>query len=224
MAEIKEVFEDIKGTVGDKWYFVLIAVVGFFFIYNLKGNSSSSSTETLTPVTTVSSYPDSVTNANVIISTLQDSIEYSEGVITEKIEALDNNINTNFEATNDYISKGLESVVSIDDKISGLTEKVETVGNIAGATYYETMLHQGRDGYIPYDPERALAVLQNMGFDTSTEKGTNADGTLNNKAGSEGGGWTTFTNEEGISSSDLVSSIRGFINSVISTVRGSIYG
>ena len=192
MPEIKEVFEDIKETVGGKWYIALILVVGVFFIYNLK-NSSSQSADTVTPVTTVSSYPDTVTNANVIIDTIQDSIEYSEGVITEKIEALDDNIKVNFEATNDYISKGLKSAVSIDDKISGLTDKVETVGNISAATYYETMLQQGRDGYLNYDPERALSTLENMGFDTSKEKGTDSRGRLSNTAGSEGGGYTTFT-------------------------------
>lgn len=193
MAEIKEVFEDIKDTVGDKWYFIFIIAVGFFFIYNLKGNKSSDTTESLTPVTSVSSFPDSVTNANVIIDTIQNSIDYSEGVIVEKIEALDDNVNINFEATNDYINKGLESVVKIDDKVSGLTDKVETVGNISAATYYEQMLHQGRDGHLSYDPERALAVLQNMGFNTADEKGTSSKGKLTDTAGSEGGGWTTFT-------------------------------
>lgn len=182
MAEIKEVFEDIRDTVGDKWYLILLVAVGFFFIYNLKGNSSSDSTETLTHVTTVSSYPDTVTNANVIIDSFQNSIE-----------ALEDNINTQFEATHNYINEGLSSVVSIDDKISGLTEKVETVGNISATTYYESMLHQGRDGHISYDPERALAVLQNMGFNTTEEKATTTQGKVTDTAGSEGGGWTTFT-------------------------------
>lgn len=193
MAEITEVFEDIKSKLGDKWFYILLVGVGFLFIYNLKGSGSNETTETLTPVTTVSSYPDSVTNANVIIDTLQNSIDYSEGIITEKIEALENDMSVNFEATNDYINKGLESVVSIDDKVSGLSDKVDTVGNISAATYYETMLHQGRDGYLPYSPEQALAVLQNMGFNTSDEKGTSSNGQLNETAGSQGGGWTTFT-------------------------------
>lgn len=192
MAEIIEVFEDIKSKVGDKWFYIILVAVGFLFIYNLKGSKTETG-ETLTPVTTVSSYPDAVTNANVIIDTLQNSIDYSEGVIVEKIEALDDNVSVNFEATNDYINKGIESVVGIDDKVSGLTEKVETVGNISATTYYETMLHQGRDGYITYSPEQALAVLKNTGFNTDNEKATLSNGQLNETAGSQGGGWTTFT-------------------------------
>ena len=192
MAEITEVFEDIKSKVGDKWFYILLVAVGFIFIYTLKGSKSDTG-ETLTPVTTVSSYPDAVTNANVIIDSIQNSIDYSEGVIVEKIEALDDNMNVNFEATNDYINKGLESAVNIDDKVSGLSDKVDTVANISSATYYENMLHQARDGYVEYDPKRTLAVLQNMGFNTSDEKATKTDGTLTDTAGSDGGGWTTFT-------------------------------
>ena len=134
-----------------------------------------------------------MTNANVIIDTLQNSIDYSEGVIVEKIEALDDNVSVNFEATNDYINKGIESVVGIDDKVSGLSDKVDTVANISAATYYETMLHQGRDGYLTYSPEHALAVLKNTGFNTDNEKATLSNGNLNELAGSQGGGWTTFT-------------------------------
>ena len=190
MAEITEVFEDIKDKVGDKGFIALIlCAVTFVIYYFYKGSNDTTSNDVAT-VTTVASYPDTVTNANVIIDTLQDSIDYSEGVILEEIK-------TQFEATNNYINKGLESAVNIDDKISGLKDNVETIGNISAVTYYETMLHQGRDGYLEYSPEKALAVLENSGFDTSKENGTNSQGNLTNTAGSKGGGWTTFTPSEG---------------------------
>lgn len=192
MPEIKEVFEDIKDKVGDKGFLILIGVAVIFGLIMFLKSSDNSSSEKVTTVTSVSSYPDSVTNANVIIDSIQNSIDYSEGIITEKIEALDDKIDTQFTATNNYISEGLQSAVDLNDKVTGLSDKVDVIGNITAETYYETMLHQGRDGYIDYDPQRALSVLENSGFNTSTENGTDKNGNLTDRAGSVDGGYTTF--------------------------------
>ena len=103
MPEIMEVFDDIKKGVGDKGFYLLIGAGVLFGLYNLsKGSSSSESMANVVPVTGMYSYPDAVTNADVIISTLQDSIEYSEIQVKDHIDE-------KFEATNDYINKGLES-------------------------------------------------------------------------------------------------------------------
>jgi len=101
MDKIEAFFEEVKDKVGDKGFIVLIGVTVIFFLYNLVKGSGSSDDD-LTPVTMVSSYPDAVTNANVIIDTLQSSIEYSEGIILD-------HITDTSEATNDYINQGLES-------------------------------------------------------------------------------------------------------------------
>ena len=74
MAEIKEVFNDIKDTVGDKGFLILIAAAAAVFIYNLTKQESPSD-EALTTVTHVASYPDAVTNANVIIDKRQSNTE-----------------------------------------------------------------------------------------------------------------------------------------------------
>lgn len=112
MEEIKEVFDGIREKIGDKGFFIFIGVALLFGLYNLLKGSNVSENE-LTPVKGVYSYPDVVTNANVVIDTLQDSIEYSENRITDKIdktyEDLGIQIGTNFETTNDYINKGFAS-------------------------------------------------------------------------------------------------------------------
>lgn len=113
MGEIQEVFDDIKSTIGDKGFLILMGCAVAFGLYNLlKGSEGSSGSEVVT-VQSVASYPDSVTNADVIISTLQDSIEYSEYEIKEEIQGLGTELNEyleqNFEATNDFINTGFES-------------------------------------------------------------------------------------------------------------------
>ena len=100
MAEIMEVFDDIKEKVGNKGFYILIGVAGLFGLYNLVKGSRSS--DNLVPVTTVSSYPDAVTNADTIIDTIQESIDYSKNEIIESM-------NQGFEATNNYIDEGLAS-------------------------------------------------------------------------------------------------------------------
>lgn len=134
MSEISEVFEDVKKATGDKGFLILGAVVVGVFAINLLKNDSTSDTSTLVPASGYSGYPTVETNANVIIDSLQKSIDYSQGeiedsikdsqtaitdTITDGLGELGNNMNTatddmkkyldsNFTATNDYINKGLE--------------------------------------------------------------------------------------------------------------------
>lgn len=111
MAEIQEVFEDIKDTLGDKGFFILIIGAVAFGLYNL--NKSPNSGESMTTVKALASYPDTVTNANVIIDTLQNSIDYATIENQESIQALGDDItqylSDNFTATNDYINTGFAS-------------------------------------------------------------------------------------------------------------------
>ena len=73
MGTIEEVMEDVKDVVGKKGLLVLGVGVVLIFIYNLSKGSKESETVNVTALT---SYPDAVTNANVIIDTLQQSIDY----------------------------------------------------------------------------------------------------------------------------------------------------
>lgn len=116
MAEIMEVLEDMKKGLGDKGFYLLIGGAVLFGLYNLtKGQQSPVST-----VTVSATYPDIDTNADVVIDTIQDSIEYSEGIILDALENQDSVIQdmgddikkelaNNFTATNNYINKGFES-------------------------------------------------------------------------------------------------------------------
>lgn len=123
MGEIQEVFDDIKGAIGDKGFYILIVVAIVFGLYNLvKGSGSSENMGEVVPVTSVSSYPDAVTNANVIIDTIQNSIDYSEGVIVEEIQGLEETVNNNSEITNNYINEGFEAQKENIDKMSNSNE------------------------------------------------------------------------------------------------------
>ncbi len=124
MAEIIEVFEDIKEKVGDKTFYILGAGALLFGLYNLSKGSGGDSSDNLVPVTNVASYPDAVTNADVIIGTLQDSIDYSEGVILEKIEEGNIAIDEKLEANKQLFDTAFEN---IQGSLTDLDKNVTTI-------------------------------------------------------------------------------------------------
>lgn len=110
MGSIEEVFEDIKDSIGDKGFLFLLGGVALLFIFQLlkSGNSSNSDTS---QVVLTASYPDAVTNANVIIDTLQNSIDYSELEMKE------------------YLSqKSTETHSKLDDMSSSMNEGLGELG------------------------------------------------------------------------------------------------
>lgn len=120
--EFKEIIDDVKDSLGDKGFlFLIIGIVVVFLVVLTKQSNEGQDTETM--VVGLTSYPDAVTNANVIIDTLQDSLQYSEDNIITEIkdgnEGILESINVNFEATNDYINKGIESQLDLTNKVSG---------------------------------------------------------------------------------------------------------
>lgn len=144
MAEIVEVFDDIKRGIGDKGFYILMGAAAIFGVYNLaKGNREDSADLASTRiVTSVASYPDAVTNANVIIDTLQNSIDYSEGQIIDAIQGGDDDLkdylSQNFEQTNNYINDGLESQKNLleenfDDLRGSLDESADRQTDLTGA-------------------------------------------------------------------------------------------
>lgn len=119
MASIKEVVEDIKDSVGDNGFMWIIVGVGALFVISLLKDSGSGTT--YTAPTSYASYPDAVTNANVIIDTLQNNIEYSEQNIKEYIDdgltETNANINSQFEYLNDYMNEGFAKQEELSNKI-----------------------------------------------------------------------------------------------------------
>lgn len=110
--EIEEVLQDVKKATGDKGFFILGAVVVGIFIYNLTKKDTSATDSELVPATGYVGYPSVENNANVILDSMEKSIDYAQGEIQGSIkdsqEEMKSYLNENFSATNDYINKGLE--------------------------------------------------------------------------------------------------------------------
>lgn len=120
--QITEVFDSAKSAVGKKGIFALLIGALLLFLYNLTKQSGG------TQVIGVSGgYADADRNADVIISTLQKDLEYSQNEITDYIDGateglkdtltqlggsfdnLSDRIDSNFKETNSLITDGLES-------------------------------------------------------------------------------------------------------------------
>ena len=129
LEEVESTFEDIKGALGDKGFLIFIGVAVAFGLYNLTKGSGSENN--LVPVTSVSSYPDAVTNADVIIDSVQNSIDYSENNIMDAITNLG-------EATNDYINSGLDSANKTQQESTN-----EIIGSINNST--DTIINNNND-------------------------------------------------------------------------------
>ena len=114
--EIKEVISDVKKTLGNKGFLILAGCLLLFGIYNYVRQSKEEQFEAVQLETPVgyTSYPDAVTNANVIISTLQDSLDYDQIEDMERFDSLEEMLSDNFTATNDYINEGFDSMKELD--------------------------------------------------------------------------------------------------------------
>lgn len=141
--EFDEIISDVKQALGDKGFIVLVIGIITIFLIVLSKQSSEGQDES-TMVVGLTSYPDAVTNANVIIDTLQDNIQYTEDNILDAIdnqgdaigsgfESVNENISVNFEATNDFINKGFESQADLIDKVgSDIIGDISSVNNTLG--------------------------------------------------------------------------------------------
>lgn len=109
--EIKEVGNEItKKFKGGKGIAIVAVVFVGLFIISYISQSRNDSTEETGKITGVyASYPDSITNANVIISTLEDSIDYAKMDILDAMGDTDDLITENFQYTNELIGDGFAS-------------------------------------------------------------------------------------------------------------------
>ena len=143
--EIIETFEDtiddMKKAIGDKGFLIIGIGVVVLFVVVLISQSNKGNGENVTVVSGVASYPDVVTNADVVISTLQNSIDYAQNEIQESIETARNEnaelfkdmnefISDKSQATNDYINEGFEKQKEIMDKhAETINENIASVDN-----------------------------------------------------------------------------------------------
>ena len=117
MGEITEVFEDLKDGIGDKGFYLLLAGAGALFIYNLFKNDTSETV--IVGASGYSAYPDVEKNADVVISTLQNSIDYSETMVKE-------NSNENRQIITDKLD---DMTVGFNDYLGELGGRIEDSSN-----------------------------------------------------------------------------------------------
>ena len=128
IEEVKDFASDVKKSVGNKGFMIIIIGCLAFFVYNLLKDNDSESVYT---ANAYASYPDVDSNADVVIDTLGNEIRNSTNEITGSIESAQSEImvnddeNTNDilnaindrDYTNDYVNDGISSVTYIYDVV-----------------------------------------------------------------------------------------------------------
>lgn len=136
MSEITAVFDDVKDAVGDKGFLILGAVaVGLFAINLLKKDDNSDATgNTLVQASGYTSYPSVEQNANVIIDSLQNSIDYAQGSIMEQnkeiYEDLSNQNKDIYEDLSDQNKEYFDLINSgMGDMFSNMSDQLGEMGS-----------------------------------------------------------------------------------------------
>ena len=129
IESVEDTMDGVKKVVGKNGLLFLgVGFVGLFLISYMM--QSKTETEEVAVVTGIASYPDVVTNADVIIDTLENSIAYSQYVLGDSIEqsrvenadlfgGLSEQITTENNATNNYIKEGFAKQEEMAEKIGG---------------------------------------------------------------------------------------------------------
>ena len=158
IEEVKDFASDVKKSVGNKGFMIIIIGCLAFFVYNLLKNNDSESVYT---ANAYASYPDVDSNADVVIDTLGNEIRNSTNEITGSIESAQSEImvnddeNTNdilnaindSDYTNDYVNDGISSVTYIYDVVeNNNTTAAVTSDNANIQTRHDRMLSHLGDG------------------------------------------------------------------------------
>ena len=141
MAEIREVISDVKDKVGDKGFiFIIVAIIGAF-IFMLLRNSEGGSNSTYIVPSGYTSYPDAVTNADVIIDSVNKNDDYNTLAIlealgdsnysmNEQFQTMTDLIGDNFEYTNGYMEEGFKGLQnSLDEGLSGVNTSISGINS-----------------------------------------------------------------------------------------------
>lgn len=120
--DIKEISSKVTNSFGGYGAFILIGAVALVFISNLSNNSDD---ETLQAPTGYSAYPDSVTNANVIIGEVNDHTTAEIKNMGDSLNEAIGNVNDNVTNTgNNITDKISSSTETITGKIDTKTEEI----------------------------------------------------------------------------------------------------
>lgn len=138
MAEIKEVIEDVKEKVGDKGFLLIIIGIAVLFIIMLfRESSEGGNNSTYIVPTGYTSYPDAVTNANVIIDEVNKNSDYNTESILDAMEDYKTSIDDQFSFTNDYMSEGFENIQSgmsgLNTSIGGIQSDMDALQGTVGS-------------------------------------------------------------------------------------------
>ena len=158
--------DDVKSKIGTKGMVVAGIGLAVLFLVILSRQSGNDAT-TETTVIGIASYPDAVTNANVIIDTLQDSIDYSEKNIIDAVGDMGNTINENMVNEFDYFNSVMGD--GFDKTSDSLLDLKETMTDNFTAT--NDYINDGFD---------AQKEILDMNFDNIMGSITDVQSGLNN--------------------------------------------
>lgn len=127
--EISKVGSNLSDFMKGNGTKIMIALGGGVVLYALMKNMSGGTT--LVAPTAYSGYPDSVTNANTIIDSVNQNTKYENDLTRDLIEK-------NFDSTNGYIKDGVDNlkgnIDNVSDTVNSIRDDVsnvkDTVNNI----------------------------------------------------------------------------------------------
>lgn len=129
IEEVKDFFGDVKDTVGDKGFLILIVGVIAFFVYNLLKSDNASGDVYYNPSGVVS-YPDVGKNADVVIDSVNNTIE---SYYNEMLNVMDETKQTISGGTTSIMGALSDTESNIMDGISDSTENI--MGGIKDAEH-----------------------------------------------------------------------------------------
>ena len=146
---IEEVGKKVKNMGNGKGLWIIGGGFVVLFLISLASQSSSKDAELEENVKLTgayASYPDVATNADVVISTLQDSLDFQTEELSELMQG-------NFDATNDYIKEGIETNTAI-----------------AQITHADIM--QGIDDLSAQSKEQTSQIMNHVSNESSSIRGS----------------------------------------------------
>ena len=174
IEEVKDFFGDVREGVGDKGFIVLIIGVIGIFVYNLLKSDTSDGEVYYTP-TAVSGYPSVERNADVVIDSVNKTIEGVQAEMTEDIfgyitdakDEVNDNMSDGFVAIGDYINEGLT-------KVENLSNKIDNIDTRPNVSYSYTTNHEAGSIYVDASGENNNSTITQL-IASAVNKGTNAD-------------------------------------------------
>lgn len=178
IEEVKGFFSDVKDGIGDKGFLILIGAAVLFGLYNLV---KSSNDEGVYTANAYASYPDVDTNSEVVIDSINNTIEGAKDEILGSIDSSYSEIivdmNEQFQATNDYIKEGIEKT----DEMSSKLDNVNTAQQVTVS--YGTVSDSGSTAGVSSSGGKPTASTQKSSTTTKVKENTAATYTYKTKAG-----------------------------------------